>query len=472
MQELNKELDDSQNGTCRDDEAVVVDTAVVQFEGQLTQNLSETVQEPSEELPRVTENATEASTGVQATEARILTVPGAVYRASVLPTQAEPPEETTESTVPTVPLPPVAEYYSVPVTSAAADEHAPTDADYKQAHSLDDPGSYATVYEHEGHEPISNEPHPIAVAYDPTHEQEEYERFLTEQEQKGTRARSRKRVSADEDSDSLYFPVDSIEKSVKLVEARMLYEIESMKAKHKMLGYTFSIDVLKKDRTEHKLRKQISSRMYRLSRALKCERADNVRYYTAVLDKYAGDPDKRRKNAADIESLLGRLDYVLKERERIDDSLMQLYLQNAPASEAAKEKRVAERAARAAYRSQLKTAKRVARMHAPAELKEKIFELMNERVTMLSTIERNEHLLSKKRYTGADKRTIKRKNREMKRAARHKEDDIRYFIKRAEKHQASHESGVRQLGWLIGTLLVIGAIGALYLLAKYYWRLF
>ena len=267
-------------------------------------------------------------------------------------------------------------------------------------------------------------------------------------------------------------PVDSIDKSVKLVEARMLYEIESMKAEHRMLGYTFSMDVLKKERTDRKMRRRISKRMYLLSRALKRERADAKRYYTAVLDKYIGRPDKRARNTARLESVLARLDYALKERERIDESLMRLYGEGTPGADARKEIKVAEKAALHAYRAQLKTAKKVMRMHAPDELKEKIFELMNERVKMLSDIERNTYLLAKKRYTGADKRAVKRKNRALKRSVRQKEDDIRFFIKKAHKHAEEHSSGMHQAAWLVGAVLILGILGVLYLLAKFYWRLF
>jgi cytochrome c1 len=111
-------------------------------------------------------------------------------------------------------------------------------------------------------------------------------------------------------------------------------------------------------------------------------------------------------------------------------------------------------------------------MHAPTELKEKIFELMNERVKLLSDIERNTYLLSKKRYTGADKRNVKRQNRAMKRTARQKEDDIYFFIKKAQKQDESHVDGAHRLGWLVLAVLIALGIGVLYWLAKYYWRLF
>ena len=316
------------------------------------------------------------------------------------------------------------------------------------------------------------EAHPDVVSGDFLNGDGQYEGFIEAQEQADGKARKKKLAFSDNDAVDLCLPVDSIDRSVKLVESRLLYEIESMKTERRMLGYTFSLDLLKKDQTAHKMRRQINERMSKLSRALENERDSSTRYYSAALDRYEGNAGKRRKNAALIESLLGRLDYALKEREQIEEKLMRLYVMDADEAEPTKEAKVAARAAKASYRSQLKTARRVARMHAPDELKEKIFTLMNERTTMLATIEKNEYLLRKKRYTGADKRDAKRQNREMRRAIRHKEADVRFFIKKAEKHDTAHGDGIRQVGWLVATLIIAGAIGGLYLLGKYYWGLF
>ena len=456
-------------------------------------------QKEADPQPRVTENATK-STKYTDSSARILTIPGAVYRIPSEPTGYTPEasatvvpvvgvnvesevaplyvealaDESADDFFSSVTLPPYEPQSKItqPTVADAAEEIIDAHEQDYTANRADDAGEYAVPVEYSDPEPVSNEQHPIAVAHDPSHEAEEYERFLTEHEQKRESPKKSRRAPLDKDADPYHFSVDAIEKSVKLVEARMLYEIESMKAEHRMLGYTFSMDVLKKERTDNKMRRQISRRMYFLSRALKRERADAKRYYTASLDKYLGNPDKRAKNTVVLDSVLTRLDYALKERERIDESLMRLYGEGTPGKDTVKEIKVAERTARYAYKAQLKTAKRVARMHAPTDLKEKIFELMNERVKLLSDIERNTYLLSKKRYTGADKRAVKRKNRALKRTARQREEDIRFFIKKAEKHNESHGAGMHQLGWLVGTVLVIGVIAALYFLAKYYWRLF
>lgn len=458
--------------------------------------------------PRVTEIAhnepstSDSYTAPTAPDGRVLTIPATVYRISVEPQQypqaaasdaavpvsayqtSEAPltayteavaDEVTDDLRTYAPLPPYEPQSKIShptVADAQADELHLEDADYGRAHVADDAGSYAAPSEYERNEPISSEPHPIGVPYDPSHEEQEYARFLAEQEEKKASDRTKKRVSLESDVHNLYLPVDAIDKNVRLVESRMLYEIESMKAQHRMLGYTFSSDVLKRERTERRLRRQINDRMYRLSRALKRERSDNMRYYTAALDRYLGDPEKRKSNAAVIETVLARLDYALKERDKVSDKLLALYAEATPGAKMSREMKVAEKAAKSAYRSQLKAAKRLARMHVPAELKDRIYSLMNGRINTLSMIEKNEYLLSKKRYTGADKRTVKRQNKDMKRAVRRQEDEIRDLMKRAEKHDESHGGGIRQIAWLVGTLVVLGAIGALYLLGKYYWGWF
>ena len=407
--------------------------------------------------PRVTAIESETVEDIRPGTTRLLTIPGAVYR---IPNRTDAPEADSS-------------YRSMSVLDEPAELDSYTaQIDYGRAYGADDAGAYIAPMEYEVNEPVELEGYPDETPRDPALEAEEYERFLAEHEQKGISLRKEKRLASENDEATVYFPTDSVDKSVKLVEARMLYEIETMKSKHRMLGYTFSMDVLKKDSTDRKMRRQISDRMYKLSRALKRERADATRYYMAALDKYPGNPDKRTKNSARIESILGRIDYTLKERERIDERLMRLYEEGTPNAAAIKQTKVTEKAAKAAYKSHLKMARRVARMHAPSELKEKIFELMNERVALLSNIERNAYLLAKKHYTGADKRAVKRQNKEMKRIARLKEDDIHFFYKKAERHNEERGAGMVQIGWVVGTVLVFGLIGLLYLLAKYYWRLF
>ena len=440
----------------------------------------ENAQNAEDTQPRVTENAPEEAgesicepVCTVSSNARILTIPGATYRVSAFSdTYTEPIAPTPlpiceadvlSDTPPGISYPAVADEPDVD----AAKPELYREIDYN---AKDD--GYSAPVEYNEDERVSDEPHPISIPYDPSHEEKEYERFLAENDREAEDAPAPKPVFEDSDADTFDLPVDKVDKSVKLVEARMCYEIATMKAQHRMLGYTFSIDVLKKDRTDRKLRRQINDRMYKLSRALKRERADTTRYYTAALDKYAGDEGRRTANEARIASLLERLGYALKEREQIEESLMRLYGEETVATSATKEMKVAERAAKTAYRSQLKLAKRVARMHAPDELKEKIFTIMNERVALLSAIEKNKYLISKKRYTGADKRSVKRKNREMKRTVRQKEDDLVFFVKKAEKHHAEHGNGMRQIAWLIGTVMVLGAIGVLYFVAKYNWGWF
>ena len=312
------------------------------------------------------------------------------------------------------------------------------------------------------------------IDFDSTDEEEsEYVRFLAEHEKWQSDHSEKKKpdgavedVDAEDPESDISDSFSSIEKSLKLVNARMAYEIESLKVKHRMLSYTFSMDYFQKDNSKKKIKRSINDRMRKLAAAQKREQANSTRYYNAVQGKYAESAKRRRINSSKVESIIDRLEYALKERELIEDKLTTLYEEAISGYGAPKETKVAERTAKRAYRSQLGRAKRVARMHAPVELKEKIFSLMNERTTMLSTIEKNKYLLSKERYTGADKRSLKRQNKELKRAARQKEEDIYVFMKKADKHNTNHKSGINQAAWVIGTIVVLGLLGALYFFAK------
>ena len=475
-------------------EAPVPESEPIPAEPQVAPE-EQTPQNDSDPQPRVTENGPDGVENTSATEARVLTIPGAVYRIYADRSAAATASDSTVASTVTAVAPTVFEpspIYAAAVADEVADDIAVYDPmptyepesktahpatadaaeddvdslgiDYATAANADDAGTYTVEQEYIEGEPVSDETHPIAIPYDPTHEEEEYARFLAEHEQSGKRAG--RRTDLDRELDPCYFPVDAIDKCIQLVKLRTNHEIEQLKSELKMLSYTFSMDVLKKDRMERKIRRGISDRMAKLSRAVKRERLDCTRYYTAAHDKYVGNAEKRSTKTAEIESVLARLEYALKEREQIEDKLMQIYTESIPGAENIKETKAVERAARNAYKAHAKVAKRVARMRIDNELKEKIFALMNERVTLLSTIARNEYNLSKKRYTGAEKRDVKQQNRAMKRSARKKAEDVRIFVEKAEKQNGRRGSRSHQVAWLVGALVAIALIVVVFFLIK------
>ncbi len=271
------------------------------------------------------------------------------------------------------------------------------------------------------------------------------------------------------DEGALHFIADRVDENVKLVEMRMLYEIAEYKQKHKISALSFSLEFGREYRNERELYREVNRRMNKMRRAIRLERDNNRRYYLVLADRCIADPVRREKNRARIESLIRRMDFLLTERHKINNRLMELYTGDSAEDKKPLAEKIGKKATRVAkrvYRSMKKLAKRVRRMRAPDELREKIFELMNERITTYSRRAQLEESLRRLKPRGEARRKMKREYRECCKRIRYINSDLKDFVKKAERYDTVYYENGKQLAWIFGTLVVLGALCGLYLLNK------
>ncbi len=267
------------------------------------------------------------------------------------------------------------------------------------------------------------------------------------------------------DEGNLYFFADRVEENVKVVEMRMLYEIATFKIRHQMSKLSFSLSLDREYNNERELYRAVNRRISKMRGAMRLERQSNRRYYLVAADRCMGEPRKREKNRARIESIRRRMDFLLTERKMINDRLIALYTGDFGDEKEALAEKIGKRALRVArrvYRSMKKLAKRVKRMHAPDELREKILTLMNERIAEYSRRTQLEESQRRAKPKGEVRRRMKRELRESRERIKYIERDLRDFVKRAERHNTTYLENGKQLAWIFGTLIVGITLTALY----------
>ena len=251
-----------------------------------------------------------------------------------------------------------------------------------------------------------------------------------------------------------------------LVEARMLHEARMLKNRHKMLGYRFSLDESEVYQSRKKAVKEVNRRLSKLTKAKRCERAANIRYYLAADDKCIGNERKRIKNSVKIDSIRKRLDFLLAERSTLNKRLIELYA----GADEARGRNNADRwldkgvkRAKDVYKSQKRLARRVVKLKAPEILRSKIIGLMNEKIEAYARLEVLLQRLRNGRLTRGAARAVKREIRLEKKKIRYLNSDLKYFIKRAERHNTVYYENGKQLAWIFGVLITLAVILGLYL---------
>lgn len=284
-------------------------------------------------------------------------------------------------------------------------------------------------------------------------EEEEYLRFLRAYDTPTVPVARRRRAEFDDTGMDYSLEVDNIEENEAVVSARFDYEIAEYRSDREMLGYTFTTDPYGNEVSVRRAAREVDRRLKKRTKAIRCEAEQSGRYYAAAQDRLQGNLRLRAKNRARIDSVVARIDFLITERSEINKQLLRLYAEAAERGEDGKIKKRVLKTARGAYRAQKPLAKKVLRMHAPLTLKDKIFALMNKKTAAYADIEEARRILRQKGCTGAHRRAMKRQIRDRKRDIHRYDADIRYFVKRAERHNDKRVADNKQLAWVIGTLV-------------------
>lgn len=303
--------------------------------------------------------------------------------------------------------------------------------------------------------------------------EEEYERVLREDKE----SRSRKKVREEEHSeDGSYNLTGDYEYDVKtatdeaerLIRKRMAYIQMNLGYKADMLSVTYGPNSDKDEHRAEKMRERAAKARRKTRLALKLERRDVLRYYAAYFDKYDGDPTKRVRAVGTLESVKRRIDYVLSRIAQLDEELLELYTTEGAGDKRAKlsrSKLTAIRSAKRLHKAQRKLAKRIKKLRAPADIKDKLYELLNDKTKAHATLAYVKYELRHSKPTREHKRELQAKRREAKRTLRYIDADVDKYMKRADKYNTTHSANKQQFLWIILLLLLIG--GGAYLYFKF-----
>ena len=205
-----------------------------------------------------------------------------------------------------------------------------------------------------------------------------------------------------------------------------------------------------------------------LGKSLRLEREDNNCYYRVFTEKESNKKYGKRTDRRRLESIKMRLEVLLAERDEINDSLIKMYgvtAKNKISKEERKLNAVRRRHAKAMYRTQKKDAKRLERLHAPLDLKEKVYKLMNRCTELVSNIESSRYKLHKTTLGSQARKSLRQEIKKHRADLKATKSDIRYLMKKVGKHHDKHTADIRWAGWgILVLLLVVGGV----LLWKFY----
>ena len=213
-------------------------------------------------------------------------------------------------------------------------------------------------------------------------------------------------------------------------------------------------------KTRRKIAKKIAAIKKNHKAALKCESADNKRYYAVVTN----NPDtmkapKPKLDRAKIASLRARMIALLNERDLINSKLAAIYTgkeYNPDGTSINQTWRAVKTAA--AFRMQKKQkglAKTVKKLRCGEGERGRIYGLMNKRVDAASTVALCKYRLAKEDLTRNEKNLLKQDISKNKKLDKLTEKDIKWMIKKARKR---HLHASKAFEWMFGAGLVLAIV--------------
>ena len=251
------------------------------------------------------------------------------------------------------------------------------------------------------------------------------------------------------------------ERDLLLISLRAEHQIASLQAKKDVLSYSFDLDKRDRQREIRKIEKRIGKIRRTERKAHDLERSDNSRFYYLAALPLSEEKVKRGARRERLEALRLRLDVLLSERESINERLIALYGgadgRHKKTRVARKAAKIRKKTARTMYKRQRDLAKKIDKIKAPVDMKERAIELLNKRIADASEYEAARYTLRALRPGGRARdelvRTIKRTKKNM----RLHDREIKYMIRKLKRHEERYRSDREWAGFLI-TLTVISVL--------------
>ena len=247
------------------------------------------------------------------------------------------------------------------------------------------------------------------------------------------------------------------ERDILLIGLRNDYLVAELEAERDILINSFGNKDKQREKKIRLLDRKIDKIKNGTRRVLKLEREDNARYYLLQAMDEKGEKLKKGARAERLEALKMRLEVLVAERERINESLISLYGGADKKLKTAKVGRkagaVRKKYAKYMYRKQKRLASKINSLKAPLDIKEKAYSVLNKKTVAVATVEECRYKLKRLKPRGRAKRELVSDMKRAKASLRVLDADLKFLMKKMRKH---HERYIDDRNW--GIVLVICAL--------------
>ena len=288
----------------------------------------------------------------------------------------------------------------------------------------------------------------------------EYDRYVSEGPYTELN-RADRRASQKRQSERMSVIRRAAERDMLLISLRNEYRIASLEARRDILANSFGADRRSISKEIKSVNRKISKVKHAERRSAELERADNSRYYLLPALPLTEEKTKKGARRERLESLRLRLDVLLAERESINERLIALYGGSDKKLRQAKIKRkaggVRRKSAKAMRKKQSDIARKIERYRAPADMKERAYELLNKKIACAAAEDENRYKLRRMKIKGRARReliyAVKRAKRDMKRADR----ELKYMLRKLKRQEERYRD---EREWLIMLFIILLLVGA------------
>ena len=252
------------------------------------------------------------------------------------------------------------------------------------------------------------------------------------------------------------------ERDVLLVGLRSEYALSVLESKRDILVRSYGLDKRKMLGSIRTIEKKIEKIKRKTGRAVKLERENNSRYY--LLSAIDPETEKLKKGARRerLDALRSRLEVLLAEREGVNDRLIALYGGSDSSLKRSqivrKAANVRRKSATSIYKRQRKIAKKIDKYRVPTYMKERAYDLLNQKTQAVATAEECHYKLRHLKPIGRAKRELVLEIRKAKALIKRLDKDIRYMLRKLRRNQERYEDN-KEWAAVIAFVLFISLLG-------------
>ena len=256
-------------------------------------------------------------------------------------------------------------------------------------------------------------------------------------------------------------------KDLLVYSKRAEQRVTALESEVDLLAYRFGRETTDVKKRKKEIAKEVEAVRQQTKMVLKYEEADNKRYYAAV----ENDPDTmklpKRADRAKIAAVRQEIIDKLNERDAINGKLLAIYngtTLNNGVVENEDVRRVKDEAAEKLYKKDYKIAKRIEKLPATRAEKDKMYDVMNDKLDAASTIAASKYRLNtEKKLSRQDRKALKQDIANCEAIMKQCDGNVDWMAEKVNKRAANGRSDGGS-GWLIGLVVVlilaVGGVGA------------